>query len=217
MVSFNRILRCVAIATSFVAVTNCSESATSPTSATSLTPSFNRGGSQGSSGHNDHFKAGDGYVTYKIDGTHELYISRNAICDLGTSLYGPGTWNLPCQSSNKDVDINAKTTTTSNGHPRIDFDPPMRFNPDAQDVILVIHDPVAASNPKSAIMYCNDLGVCVDEGKSDKALITHHDSERGIVWRKIRHFSGYVTSSGDPCDPTTSTDPTCQYSDNSSN
>jgi len=200
MVSFNRILRCVAIATSFVAVTNCSESATSPSSANSLTPSFNKNGSQSNGGHKDHFSAGSNSGSFAIDGDHQLYISSKSICKQGVSLYGPGTWDLPCQSSDKDVQIDAQTSTTSKGHPRIDFNPPMRFNPDADDVVLVIHDPSAASNPSSVILYCNDLGICVDEGKTDKSLRTHHDSNRGIVWRKIKHFSGYAVSAD--CDPT---------------
>ena len=70
----------------------------------------------------------------------------------------------------------------------------MRFKPDADDVVLVIHDPAAASNPNSVILYCNDLGVCVDEGKTDRSLQTHHDPNRGIVQGvRFKHFSGLQT------------------------
>ena len=208
MVSFTQITRSAAIAFAFVAMTNCSESATSPTGSSSLTPNFNMNGApNANSGRShSHFTADNVANGFDIGASGHIYISRSNICDRDKSLYGPGTWNLPCSSENKDVNIDAQASTTSKGHTRIDFNPPMRFNPNSGDVILVINDPALANNPNSVILYCNDLGVCVDEGKSDKALITHHDTTRGIIWRKIRHFSGYVGSSGD-CDP--NVDPTC--------
>ena len=203
MVSFKQITRCAAIAFAFVAMTNCSESATSPTGS-SLSPSFSRSGPSGNSGRwHDRFSTSAGEGNFTIGGNHHIYISRRSICDKSGG-YGPGTWNLPCNSETKDVGIDAQTSTTVAGHTRIDFNPPMRFNPNADDVILMIYDPKAAADPKAVIYYCNDLGVCVDEGKTDPALVTHRSGN--YLWKKIRHFSGYVVGGGD-CDPTI--DPTC--------
>lgn len=199
MVSFNRILRSVAIATAFVAATNCSESATSPTGVQKLVPSFDMGRSQ--------FHANKNANPHAMVNGHAITITQSSICDLATSTYGPGTWDSPCDLSTDSVAVTSTVSTTPSGHPRIDFQPAMRFAPGSPDVVLTIYDPTAASNPNSVILYCNDANVCVDEGKNDSSMRTYHDALRGLVWRKIKHFSGYAVSGDGSCDPTT--DPTC--------
>ena len=201
MVSFTKITRCAAIAFAFVAMTNCSETATSPLSSSrSQTPSF---------GYNagDHFLANGNYTMYDLGNGNAIYMTSRSVCKLGQSGYGSGTWTNPCVADSSDsISITWNTGTTKAGHQRYDFFPAMRFNPNGDDVILVIHDQALANNPNSIIYYCDDNGVCVDESKTDPSLKTYQDPSRGIIWRKIRHFSGYVGSSGD-CDPTV--DPTC--------
>lgn len=207
MVSFNQILRSVAIAAAFVAVTNCSESATSPTSANSLNPSFSRHSGQGGHGRSDGFDAGVNGSTFTLDGGSQINFSSSSICQLGKSGYGASYWNSGCDAATNNVHITWTSSNTASGHPRYDFQPAMRFVP-GHDVILVIYDPIAANNPNSYIAYCNDANVCVNEGLTDHNLITYHDTGKGIIWRKIRHFSGYAVT-GD-CDP--SVDPSCNAS-----
>jgi hypothetical protein len=203
MVSFNRILRSVAVATAFVAATNCSESATSPTSAPfHARPSFNVGGGNSLA----HF-ADKNANTFGIGVGHSVTISQANICDLATSSYGPGTWDNPCTLSADSVAFTSTVSTTLSGHPRIDFQPAMRFAPGTGDVIIVFADSAAAANPNSVILYCDASNTCVDESKTDSSLRTYHDTVRGIVYRKIKHFSGYAVSGDGSCDPTQ--DPTC--------
>ena len=209
MVSFNQILRSVAIATAFVAVTNCSETATSPSSANSSTPSFNRSG-PGGHGQSDRFLAGGAsgssvVPNFTLDGGSYIQFPNGSVCQIGVSGYGTSVWDATCQTNKGPVQISWTSSTTKSGHSRYDFNPPMRFVP-GHTVMLYIYDPVAANNPNSVIVYCNDLNICVDEGKNDPSLVTGHNPATGYIFRRIKHFSGYATSVGGDCDPS---DPTC--------
>jgi hypothetical protein len=36
---------------------------------------------------------------------------------------------------------------------------------------------------------------------SDPSLVTHVDLNTGTVWRRVKHFSGYLMGSGESCEP----------------
>jgi hypothetical protein len=43
--------------------------------------------------------------------------------------------------------------------------------------------------------YCNDASVCVDESLTDADLRSNADTQNLMVFRRIKHFSGYIVTS----------------------
>ena len=130
-------------------------------------------------------------------GPNHLNIPANAICDIATSTYGASRWNDACATQTAPVEITAIVRNAASDRPSIDFYPAMRFSPE-KHVKLHIYVPVdAEAFQKTWVMkYCNDLNVCVDESLNDAALRSFVDSQNKIVFRRIKHFSGYILNSG---------------------
>ena len=42
--------------------------------------------------------------------------------------------------------------------------------------------------------YCPDRGKCVDESLTDSELLTHIDYSANVVFRRLKHFSGYMVA-----------------------
>ena len=158
----------------------------------------------------DTFVAGDTSVTrftidpsvdawYTIAGGHYLYVEKNGVCD-HSSPYGPDYWNTDCTPSTAAIGITAKSWTDAAGHPRIDFQPALRFvikrGRIKTSALLFMYDTVAAKTPGSTILYCTQPGACVDEGVHDRLLRTDADRKGGYLFRQIKHFSGYEVATG---------------------
>ncbi len=153
---------------------------------------------------------------------YTVFFPANSICDPATSTYGPGTWDDPCATlaPGSSVTITA-TYGFSNGALTVDFSPALRFNPNTKVVIatsvyataLTTFSNYYAANPSAlhflGIYYEPNLGAPgqTDAG-FDPSLVTHVNLNTGIVWRRIKHFSGYNVYSGLPCDPSPD-DPDC--------
>ena len=146
----------------------------------------------------------------------------NSICDPATSTYGPGTWNDPCSTlaDGQSVTITATYGFTASGF-TIDFSPALRFNPNTKVLIatnvyanaITSHADYYAANPSAlhylGIYYRPQLdGAAQTDAGSDASLVTHVNLNTGIVWRRIKHFSGYNVYTGLPCDPSPD-DPDC--------
>ncbi|MDB4887280.1 MAG: hypothetical protein JWN79_2718 [Gemmatimonadetes bacterium] len=130
-------------------------------------------------------------------GPNYLSIPANAICDIATSSYGPAHWNESCVPQADSVRITAVVRNSTSDHPSIDFYPAMRFAP-TTNVGLYVYVPTGmAAFQKNWIMkYCNDVGVCVDESLADSDLRSFADTQNHMVFRRIKHFSGYLVSIG---------------------
>ncbi len=153
---------------------------------------------------------------------YSVLFPANSICDPTTSSYGPGTWDDPCTTlaAGQSVTITA-TYGFSNGALTVDFSPALRFNPNTKVIIatsvyatsLTTFANYYAANPSAlhflGIYYEPQLGAAgqTDAGL-DPTLVTHVNLTTGIVWRRIKHFSGYNVYSGLPCDPSPD-DPDC--------
>ena len=122
--------------------------------------------------------------------THRLDIPARAICDLNTSGYGATFWNSPCTPSSVPVAITAHVHGASGGLPQVDFTPALRFNP-ATEVMLYMY----VKNPRKAasnwqILYCaSKTAPCTVE--DDRSFA---DQAAKTVFRRIKHFSGYMVS-----------------------
>jgi hypothetical protein len=147
----------------------------------------------------------DGTYTFKIDprrnqalvlGANLLSLPANSICDIALSSYGSSHWNEPCSPEREAVTITAVVRAANSAHPSIDFYPAMRFSPD-KNVALYFYVPVAERQQSHDMVmkYCNDEKVCVDESLTDASLRTMTDRTNSVVFRRIKHFSGYIVSS----------------------
>jgi hypothetical protein len=148
---------------------------------------------------------GDGTYTLTFDpsvpnsfvlGANYLDLPANAVCKLdGTSGYGAEFWNQSCVPETDSVTISVVITDAATDHPRLDFYPAMRFNP-ATSVSLYIYVPVGldAFARTWTMKYCNDLAVCENEATTDPDLATYVDRTNMMVFRRIKHFSGYLVN-----------------------
>jgi hypothetical protein len=134
-------------------------------------------------------------ATYSLPGQHRISFSVGAVCDPATSSYGPTEWDQPCQPLLAPISITATTSLTPQGHPRVDFSPALRFVP-GREVTLYLRDSDAALDPTTVIQWCDDAGQCADEGTVQASTETKRDAALGIVFRAIKHFSGYLISAG---------------------
>ncbi|MEP6989361.1 MAG: hypothetical protein ABJA80_00415 [bacterium] len=193
-----RTLLTIAAVCAAMAVSACGNDATAPTSS----PLAPGGADRALSGANDQTYA------WTVDPTTDsprlyfgdsyIVIPANAICDIAGSSYGAGHWMESCNPETKPVIITATVHNANTEHPSIDFAPAMRFNPAATlpTLLFSVTDKATLSN-MSVVKYCTVALLsmsCVDESLADSALATSVDSWNNIVWRRIRHFSGYTVA-----------------------
>jgi hypothetical protein len=137
-------------------------------------------------------------------GPHLISFGENAICDPELSTYGPTEWDKPCAALDRPITIRAEVTEV-NGHPRIDFSPELRFTPKnwmSQGVWLYLFDgSVDGDNSGSGSSDSSNLeifwvptdgGPLVDEDTNDADVRTTVDKDSKVVFRQIKHFSGYT-------------------------
>jgi len=144
----------------------------------------------------------DGVYTFTVDPSSNQTISfgksyisfpAGSICALATSGYGASYWNAPCTAESGPVTITATVRNALTNNPSVDFEPAMRFNP-ATTVQLYLYVTDAATLSNMTVMkYCSLLG-CVDESIGDASLQTTVNASAGLVFRRIKHFSGYTVS-----------------------
>ncbi len=133
-------------------------------------------------------------------GDHSLWLPAYSLCDPASSSYGLGTWNDPCSPLTTTITIMAKVRSTSGGLPRVDFEPELRFNPDkAAYLTFTVKGKQAKLAAEMRILYCatNTAKDCVDEALTDPSLETVLDRPDKMVYRRIKHFSGYLVAERD--------------------
>ncbi len=135
--------------------------------------------------------------TFVYMGEHKIVFPAYSICDPATSSYGPSEWDAPCEPLTQPLTIRADTMTV-NGHPHIRFSPDLRFVPSADSkhwVMLYLKDK-AAADPSAAgslsIVWAAPDGTFVDETLSDPTLATQVQGSSSLVYRRVKHFSGYL-------------------------
>jgi len=128
-------------------------------------------------------------------GPNHLDIPAGGVCDLLTSGYGASYWDQPCDPQSEPVTLTVVIQNASSDHPSMNFYPAMRFNP-AKSVELYMYAPnVSATDAKNWLMsYCPDLGGCFDESQTDTSLSTVIDYSNDMLFRRVKHFSGYTVA-----------------------
>jgi len=161
--------------------------------------------------------------TFSIgDGLYTIVFPANSVCDPATSSYGPGTWDAPCTTvqAGQSIAVTATYGFTKNGL-SVDFSPALRFDPSKEvristgvyAPILTAFSSYFAANPSAlhflGIYYAPSLDAAgTTDAAFDPSLITHVNLSTGIVWRRVKHFSGYSVTTGLPCEPSPD-DPDC--------
>jgi hypothetical protein len=129
-------------------------------------------------------------------GPNHLDIPANSVCNLFTSGYGANYWDRGCSPQQLPVTMTVIIKGAATDHPQMDFFPAMRFNPN-KNVQLFMYVPNAtqASAANWTMKYCpTGSSVCVDESISDADLQSYVDKRANVVFRRIKHFSGYVVA-----------------------
>ena len=130
-------------------------------------------------------------------GVHSIVFPANSICDPSSS-YGETEWDAPCVPADTNLNFHVELRRDATGRSWMDFTPSVRFVPSedaAQWVVLFMnlraHSETVAERMPS-ILWSSAIGAPgIDEALSDSSLRTYHIPETGIVYRRIKHFSGY--------------------------
>lgn len=142
----------------------------------------------------------DGSYSFVIDpsqaqslslGASHLDIPANAVCDLASSSYGLGHWEDSCDAQTDTFTVTAVVRNAASDHPSVDFEPALRFSPDKQVGLYLFVTNDATLDASRVVKYCNADG-CIDESTNDSSLVSNVDLENRVVFRRIKHFSGYV-------------------------
>ena len=133
--------------------------------------------------------------TFEFGPQHRITFSAGAVCDPLVSTYGPSEWDQPCTPLAAPITITAHSYVASNGHPRVDFSPSLRFVP-GSSVVLYLRDKEAAEGASAELQWCDDSNQCVTEAAPLPSYATKRDAALGMVFRAIKHFSGYMITVG---------------------
>jgi|ERR1043165_7653291 hypothetical protein len=164
--------------------------------------------------------------TIDLLGAYTLTFPAGAVCDPNAedtqTGYANQDWDAPCTPATEDIPVTA-VLKYSNGNLYADFQKSLRFVPDKR---VIISTSVIAGQ----VQWQNDIGDTqgwtiqyapgidapgVSDALADPTVRTVVVGSTGTIFRRIKHFSGYVMPTGDgwvPCDPSAG-DPTCVWVD----
>lgn len=135
-------------------------------------------------------------TTQKI-GAHTIVIPARAIC-AADAAYLAAAWDTPCTPVVGAVTITATTLYDNENHPYVDFQPALRFAPEKQ-VMLFLRNGRSSQATQLEMVFCNNLGVCIDESLTDPSLKAFRVGRTSLIGRRIKHFSGYAVNAGERC------------------
>ena len=142
-------------------------------------------------------------------GNYTLYMSANALCAQNQG-YGREFWNKDCTLEKTPVNITA-TWSATDGEGNISFNRDVRFSPSGRVYLLL--KATGKFRNSDAILWLEGTGskaAWVDEGSYDRDMRTYRANGGTILWRRLKHFSGYNMGEG-ACDPML--DPSCANGD----
>jgi len=213
-------VRAFAACAALLALGACSDSTTTPSPATrALSPAapvFDFASTGTALGVTDvDFAITSDGGSFVIGGLYTVSFPANSVCDPARSTYGSTEWDKDCTllDPGQAVKVHATLSLTSAGL-AVDFTPALRFSPSAKVIISTdIFAPVITANRDYfqknrdalnalAIFYSKSIGAQGEKDfATDKSVGTHIDLNTGIIWRRVKHFSGYSIVTGESCDP----------------
>ena len=128
-------------------------------------------------------------------GPNHLSLPANSVCNLQTSGYGAAYWDAPCTPQAAVMTLTVVIKNAASSNPSIQFFPAMRFNPTKVVQLFMYAPNVSKSDAKNwTMLYCPDLGACFDESAKDQSLSTSIDYDHNVLFRRVKHFSGYTVA-----------------------
>ncbi len=218
-------IRFLAVCVAMTAVAACSDSATSPATQASRialpsAPAFDYsgGGSRQFGDQSTDFRLTAAGGKYNISGLFTIDFPAGSVCksaDAPAGANGQPNWDAPCATLGSGDAINVHAVARlAFGGLIVDFTPHMRFAPGKSVTVstgifaplLKFNRDFFARHPESlrplAMYYTPSLsGSAVADYVTDASLVTHIDLSTGLIWRRIKHTSGYLVGVGEPCDP----------------
>lgn len=135
-------------------------------------------------------------------GQNWIYFPAHSICDPATSGYGVTLWDTPCTAINRPITVTVNWSSKG-GHAYARFEPELRFVPaDAQShwrwVILSLHDQrrLHDVNDYNILYYGGQSIGWINEQLQDPTLTAWIDRATNSVFRRVKHFSGYMLAAG---------------------
>ena len=135
-------------------------------------------------------------------GKHAVYFPAYSICR-PNSTYGPTEWDQPCVVTDEDVNFHVEVRKDSTGRSWLDFTPAARFVPsDDPNQWVMVYMTVSqaewdALGSAPPILWSNTIGEPgIDEATSDSTLRSYYIPGSNVVYRRIKHFSGYNVGVG---------------------
>jgi hypothetical protein len=123
-----------------------------------------------------------------------LDLPANAVC-VAESGYGPEWWNAPCVTSTSTTTITIVVKGASKGLPRVDLQPAIRFSPRTTVELGLYVKRLPKGIATYSVLYCAISETsCVDESLDDPTLVSTYDHSLHTVFRRIKHFSGYLVA-----------------------
>jgi hypothetical protein len=127
-------------------------------------------------------------------GAHSLDLPANAVC-VESSGYGPDWWNAPCATSTRPLTISVQVRGASKGLPRVDLLPAVRFHPHTVVTLELFVKRLSKDKSTFSVLYCGtSKATCIDESLTDPTLTAHYDRPAHTLFRRIKHFSGYLVA-----------------------
>lgn len=138
-------------------------------------------------------------------GVHGVWFPANSICDPALSSYGPSEWDKPCTTITAPIRIRAEIRE-HNGLPYVVFTPDIRFAPatrKGKDVdpkkfvnLYMYVGQSSASGAYDIRWVANEGARPVTEAESDPSMQTKRMFGGQVVYRRVKHFSGYLVAAG---------------------
>jgi len=130
-------------------------------------------------------------------GPYIVEFPAGAVC-VESAGYGPDLWDAACETRSEDVPLTAAYWKVGDDIV-IEFLADLRFDPSKYVVIYAAVATDSGTVVKRDILYWQrvaDTTVTTNEAESDRTLDTYLDPVSGVLYRRVKHFSGYVVGSG---------------------
>ena len=141
-------------------------------------------------------------------GFHGVWFPANSICDPALSSYGPTEWDKPCTTITSPIAIHAEIREQG-GLPYVVFTPDLRFAPATRkangsldpkrfvNLYMYIGGSPASDAGSLEIKWVADEGSApLSEDEADPTLQTRRMERGKVVYRRVKHFSGYLVAAG---------------------
>jgi hypothetical protein len=131
-------------------------------------------------------------------GENWIYFPARSICDPATSGYGSTLWDSPCTPVNQPIKV-VVHWSTKGGYAFAKFSPELRFVPaDARNtnrwVVLSLHTQQRLRELDAYQILYKGADGWVDEAVSDPTLRAWLDPLHNSIYRRVKHFSGYMVA-----------------------